>query len=271
MAYWVVCTYIISCWWIWYYGGGFASRVYIDHYPMLVIPMVLVVHQWSLRWWTAARVFIFLCIALNFAQLWQYHNGILHHDDMDRQKYAYTFLRFDAEHTNKLGGYYEEAPYHPNGMRMIITESCDLDNPCRYWTGTFTDHSGAFSGKKVAAFNATVEFNLLFEADTDTLPVGRWLYLEVGLQRYQAVAEASLPLLAVIEVRNDRDEGVHYKPFRMNPLPGTPGKWEQLEYRIPVPPLSKGDRLRLYFWNQDKRANALIDDVFMRVSATNPY
>lgn len=32
MVYWVVIIYIISSWWIWYYGGGFGSRVYIDHF-----------------------------------------------------------------------------------------------------------------------------------------------------------------------------------------------------------------------------------------------
>jgi hypothetical protein len=38
-----------------------------------------------------------------------------------------------------------------------------------------------------------------------------------------------------------------------------------------VPPLEEGDRLSFYFWNKDRDAHVLIDDVFMRVSAVRPY
>lgn len=271
MIYWAVITYIISCWWIWYYGGGFASRVYIDHYPVLAVPLVLVMQHWKGRWMIGARIFFFLCIALNLAQLWQFHNGILHHDGMDRRMYQFTFLRFDADHTDKLGGNYQEAPYHPNGMRMIITESCDLDNPCCYWNGKRSRHRLAFSNRNVIAFHRNEEFALSFTAATDTLPTGTWLFLEVGLQRYEGKGEGSLPMRGVVEVNDRNDEQVYYRTFPLNPLPGEHGVWEQLEYRIPVPPLQEGDVLRFYLWNHDRKANALIDDVFMRVMAVNPY
>lgn len=271
LAYWAVITYIISCWWIWYYGGGFGSRVYIEHFPLLVLPFALVLQQWSKRLVSAARVLIFLCIGLNLAQLWQYHNDILHQVCMDRRMYQFTFLRFDADHTNKLGGNYQEAPYHPKGMRPIITESWDLDHPPRYWSGKPSDHPRAFSLNKVVAFNAQEEFALAFKAGTDTLPTGTWLFLEIGLQRFEATKEASLPILGVTAVVNAEGKEVFYSSFPINALPGTPGVWEQLEYRIPVPPLQKGDELNFHFWNRDRKGTALIDDVFMRVSAVNPF
>ena len=270
LAYWAVITYIISSWWIWYYGGGFGSRVYIDHFPVLVLPFALVLQQWSKRLVIAARVLIFLCIGLNLAQLWQYHHDIIHHVGMDRRMYLYSFLRFDADHTNKLGGNYQEAPYHPNGMRPIITESWDLDHPPRFWSGKPSGHPLAFSLQKVINFNAKEEFALTFKAGTDTLPTGTWLFLEVGLQRYEATKEASLPILGVIAVVNDQHKEVFYNSFPINALPGTPGVWEQLEYRIPIPPLHKGDQLNFHFWNHDRKGTALIDDVYMRVSAVNP-
>ncbi|MBK7384476.1 MAG: hypothetical protein IPI81_14275 [Flavobacteriales bacterium] len=63
----------------------------------------------------------------------------------------------------------------------------------------------------------------------------------------------------------------YYEPFHINPIPATLGKWEQVEYRIPVPALLPGDRLSFYFWNQGGDAQVLIDDVFMRISAVRPY
>ena len=160
MVYWAVSTYIISCWWIWYYGGGFGSRVYIDHFPALTVAMVLMLHALNARWWIRARVFIVLCIGLNLAQNWQYHNGFIHHECMDRERYVYTFLRFDDAHRNKIGGNYQEAPYHPNGMDVILEESCDLDNPCHYWSGWWVEHDKAFSNKMVCRFSEDSDYGI---------------------------------------------------------------------------------------------------------------
>ncbi|MBL7953256.1 MAG: hypothetical protein JNM62_16230 [Flavobacteriales bacterium] len=272
VVYWVVCTYIISSWWIWYYGGGFASRVFIDHYPILVLPMVLVVQRWSVRAWSFTRIFIVLCVALNLAQLWQFHHGFLHQESMDRAKYEYTFLRFDEAHRDKLGGNYQEAPFNPNGMEMILEETCGMDDSCTYWSrGYRVPWEGAYSPATVCLFDAYHEFGLLFDADTDTLPTGRALYLEVGLQRFCARPQASLHALGVTEVRDARDSIWFYEPFRLDPVPCRAGVWEQLEYRIPVPPLKDGDRLSFYFWNQELRSQFLVDDVFIRVNAVRPY
>ena len=123
----------------------------------------------------------------------------------------------------------------------------------------------------MVAFNAQEEFALAFKAGTDTLPTGTWLFLEIGLQRFEATKEASLPILGVTAVLNAEGKEVFYSSFPINALPGTPALWEQLEYRIPVPPLQKGDELNFHFWNRDRKGTALIDDVFMRVSAVNPF
>lgn len=272
LVYWMVSTYVISSWWIWYYGGGFANRVYIDHYPVLVLPMALVLQQWKPRWIRIVGVFTICCIGLNLAQLWQFHHDILHHESMDREKYTYSFLRFDEAHRGKLGGNYQEAPFNPNGMEMILEETCGMDDSCTFWSDGFrVPWEGAYSPATVCLFDRYREFGLIFNAKTDTLPLGRALFLEVGLQRFDARPEASLHALGITEVRNAHDSAWFYEPFRLNPLPSQVGVWEQLEYRIPVPPLSKGDRLRFYIWNKELRSQFLIDDVFMRVSAVKPY
>jgi len=270
--YWCIITYVISSWWIWYYGSGFASRVYIDHYPALMVPLVIMLHGWFGWRWMLVRLFMVCAIALNLAQLWQYHHGFLHPESMDSAKYRYSFLRFDEAHRDKLGGNYQEAPYNPNGMELILEETCGMDDSCSFWSGgKRVQVPWAHSPATVCQYDRATEFGLYFNASTDTLPVGRALYLEIGLQRYEARSEASLPALGVTEVRNAKGVIYFYQPFRMNPVPGKAGVWEQLEYRIPVPPLQHGDRLSFYLWNKDKRAEFFVDDVFMRVSAVKPY
>ncbi|HOY28563.1 MAG TPA: hypothetical protein PLR96_06285, partial [Flavobacteriales bacterium] len=161
---------------------------------------------------------------------------------------------------------------NPNGMELILEETCGMDDSCSFWSGgKRVQVPWAHSPATVCQYDRATEFGLYFNASTDTLPVGRALYLEIGLQRYEARSEASLPALGVTEVRNAKGVIYFYQPFRMNPVPGKAGVWEQLEYRIPVPPLQHGDRLSFYLWNKDKRAEFFLDDVFMRVSAVKPY
>jgi hypothetical protein len=61
LVYWAANTYVISSWWIWYYGSGFGSRVFVDHYPVLAIPMALLLNDLRGRWWTLTRTYIVAC------------------------------------------------------------------------------------------------------------------------------------------------------------------------------------------------------------------
>ncbi|MEO8587931.1 MAG: hypothetical protein ABI432_01050 [Flavobacteriales bacterium] len=272
LVYWGVNTFVISSWWIWYYGSGFGSRVFIDHYPVLVLPLALVLHHWQGRWWIAARVFIVACITLQLAQMWQYHARILHHESMDREKYFYSFLKFGDAYRNQLGGNYQAAPFNPNGMDVVLEESCDMEHRCTYWSEGKVEHRPeAFSKDNVCIFEPSIEFGLSFKANTDVIPTGRALFLEVGLQRYEVNSGDSHSLYGVTEVKRPDGTPAYYEPFPINPVPGKAGVWQQLEYRIPVPPLEPGDELRFYFWNHEHTASLLIDDVFMRVSAVRPY
>lgn len=272
LLYWSANLYVISAWWIWYYGSGFGARVFIDHYPVFALPVAWLLQRAAGRWWTLARAFILLCCALLLFQMWQYNNHILHHESMDRTKYLHTFLRWDDRYRGQLAGNYQAPPFNPNGMSVVLEESCDFEHVCAHWGGSGLQHTRiAFSGSNAAVFNERTEFGLGFNAGEGELPIGRALYLEVGLQRLSLRPGGSASLLAVTDVVRADGTHAYYEPFRMDPLPATTGRWEQVEYRIPVPALEIGDRLAFYFWNQDRSALVAIDDVFMRISAVEPY
>lgn len=272
LLYWAANTYVISAWWIWYYGSGFGARVFVDHYPVLALPTAALLNNLGPRWWAIARAFIVLCCALLLFQMWQYNTFILHHESMDRAKYLHTFLRWDERYRDQLGGNYQAPPFNPKGMEVLLEESCDLEKTCPHWSGDGIQHTGlAFSGTRACVFRPSVEYALGFSMPAGTLPLGRALYLEVGYQRLELAPGSSQSLLAVTDVKHADGSQGFYEPFRINPLPATTGAWEQVEYRIPVPPLQAGDRVAFYFWNRDHQAQVLIDDVFMRVSAVTPY
>lgn len=272
VLYWATNTYVIGCWWIWYYGSGFGSRVFIDHFPVLVIPMALVLHHASQRWWTIARAFLATGIALYVLQYTQYRMDILHHENMDREKYAWSFLRFGEAYRDKMGGCFEEAPYHPHGADVIITEGTDLERKAQWWTGgEVIEHPAAFSGRHVVRYTANSEFGASFNAPPGTLPLGRELWLEVSAQCYEAKAGDSFHALGIASLTRRDGSSAFYKPFRIGGIPGQQDStWRALHYRIPVPALHEGEKLSFYIWNQDLRAHFLLDDLVIRVYAVRP-
>ena len=272
VLYWIVNTYVISCWWIWYYGSGFASRVYIDHYPVLLIPAAWLLQRAAPRWWTAARVFIVACIGLFLFQYWQYRNDIIHHEHMDAAKYAYTFLKTDDAYRFSLGGRSEEAPYHPNGLELVLTESTDLERPTRYWTGGHLERMDhAFSKDSVCVFDVHRDYGTSFTAPAGIIPPGREVYLKVGFMRYEVLAGEASKALCVTRVSHADGTQGFYNSFRMEPMTGlTDSTWKAIDLRIPVPEMQEGDALHFYLWNQNGEGRFQIDDLMMRVYAVRP-
>ncbi|RMF24923.1 MAG: hypothetical protein D6765_11020, partial [Bacteroidetes bacterium] len=72
-------TYIICSWEIWWYGGGFGQRAFIQSYPLLAFPLAAFI-QWShsrrRRRWLFYPLLGF-CLVLNQFQIWQAQNYIL--------------------------------------------------------------------------------------------------------------------------------------------------------------------------------------------------
>jgi hypothetical protein len=273
LLYWTVNVLVISSWWIWYYGSGFGSRVFIEHYPVFLLPLALVLERASRRWWTLARLFFLLCVALHLLQFVQYHRGILHHERMDAHKYAYTFLKLDPKWAGMLGGKFEVPPFAPKGLDQVLLAATDLERRSEHWHhGWIKRHPAAYSGSMVCQYDSSQEFGVTFIARAGELPVDRELWLEVRLMRYEEEPGASLTAMAITAIHRPDGSFAFYDSFRLNHVPGRHARhWEALEHRIPVPALNAGEELRFYIWNQGLKAAFLLDDPVVRVWAVRPY
>lgn len=91
--------YVAFSWKMWWYGGGFGSRPLIDILPLLALPLATAVHS-AQRWkgWLRHGLLatLFLCIALNLFQQWQYKQGIIHYEDMTFTRWVQVFGRTSA-------------------------------------------------------------------------------------------------------------------------------------------------------------------------------
>lgn len=272
LIYFAVNTYVIASWWIWYYGSGFGSRVYIEHLAVLAVPWALAMTAAGRRGWGLARVFMLACILLHVFQYWQYRHLILHHESMDGPKYAWAFGRTARADMDRLGGNYQAPPFNPNGMRLVLKAYTNLEGPSSHWIGGRIEaRPEAVSGRHVCVYDGD-ELGITFVARAGTLPLGRALHLEVTAMRYEERAGDSFTMQGVASIHGPDGMASHEESFRMNLLPGVRDSiWSRLCYAIPLPPLRSGEEVRFRFQDPVGEARMLLDDLRVKVFAVEPY
>lgn len=85
--------YILISWHIWRYGASYSCRAMVESYPVLAIPLAVVIHRLERKpWrWFLYGVGLYL-IVLNLFQILQYNRGVLHYDDMNRRYYEAIYF-----------------------------------------------------------------------------------------------------------------------------------------------------------------------------------
>ncbi len=87
--------FVAFSWWCWWYGGSYGNRALIDVYPLMAIPLALIMERIiSQRNWYKWGGMALVCglLLLNQFQTYQYRKGIIHYDSMSWELYKATFL-----------------------------------------------------------------------------------------------------------------------------------------------------------------------------------
>ncbi|MFC1734222.1 hypothetical protein ACFL6I_28295 [candidate division KSB1 bacterium] len=95
-GFFILITYVLSSWWLWYYGGSFSSRVYIEFIPLFMILLAIAlknISQKSLK--IIFTSLIFLIVIVCQIQTYQYRYYYIHWSEMNKEKYWDVFLRID--------------------------------------------------------------------------------------------------------------------------------------------------------------------------------
>ncbi len=96
LGFFLLITYVLSSWWMWYYGGSFSSRVYVEFLPVFMILLALSLQELRIRWTKIASLtIIVLLIGLCQVQTFQYRYGEIHWSEMTKDQYWNVFLRID--------------------------------------------------------------------------------------------------------------------------------------------------------------------------------
>ncbi len=96
LGFFLLITYVLSSWWMWYYGGSFSSRVYVEYLPIILLVLGRGLHQLRIRWTKIAAVsMICLFVVMCQIQTYQYRYGQIHWSEMTKDQYWNVFLRID--------------------------------------------------------------------------------------------------------------------------------------------------------------------------------
>lgn len=89
-----IVVYVLSSWWMWYYGGSFGSRVMVEYLPffaLLLLYLLNGIRQRPLKI-TLISVLIVFTLFCQF-QTYQYRNELIHWSEMTKENYWEVFLQ----------------------------------------------------------------------------------------------------------------------------------------------------------------------------------
>jgi hypothetical protein len=132
----VLMIYVMSCWWCWWYGGGFGMRSLIQAYAYLSVPLAaFYAYVFSLdlrRPFTGiVRVGVIVLFSgfasINIIQTYQYDHPadhrLLHYDSMSKAAYWRSFGKFDM--TPEEYSEFEKELVHPDNEAAMRGEKRD--------------------------------------------------------------------------------------------------------------------------------------------------
>lgn len=93
IAFLFLIVYVFSSWWMWYYGGSFSSRVFVEYISLFMILLAIALSKMQSKifrnFFTFSIIFfVFLC---QF-QTYQYRYYIIHWSEMTKEKYWNSYL-----------------------------------------------------------------------------------------------------------------------------------------------------------------------------------
>lgn len=95
-AFFILLTFVFSSWWLWHYGGGLGTRVFIEFYPIFIIPITWYFSTLRNEFAKCLSI-LFLLVSVYFGQLthWQYRQGKIHWDSATKEQYYDNLFRID--------------------------------------------------------------------------------------------------------------------------------------------------------------------------------
>ncbi|MBK8564049.1 MAG: glycosyltransferase family 39 protein [Saprospiraceae bacterium] len=251
-------TWVVCAWDIWWYGGAFGQRAMVQSYPLLAFPLaVLLTLQSAIRNPQSAILKLLLvgCVALNLFQTYQAHWGPWEADAMNKAYYWRIFGKVENDPWDRLLLDSKEA-YTGERKNVKTLYAADFE--------TVVDTVGtsiafAHSGRRSLVASPLAEYsqNINLPRPTD-LEAGDWLHIGGWFYGEQLEYDSwRMPQLVVrFEKAGESVRERALRPFRVM----QPGQWLEVGMDIRAPQ-KDFDAIKIFAWNAGSRAGMWADDL----------
>lgn len=252
-------TYIIFSWDIWWYGGGFGQRAMIPSYVLLGLPLAAFLEFCKKH--TLAKLsfgfLIFGCLALNLFQTWQAHTpyGGFETENMTKAYYWKIFgkTKFDPEwkillDTDEefLGEIKNSTPLYSNDFEAR-TDSISF-----HPKHTTSDSTALYLSQNVQ-FSPVFSFPFANDTSAEWVRASANIYCESKEWNYWQMTQFIISL-------EDKDVVKKHKMIRVHRLLDEK-KWRKIWVDIKIPSGEKFDNVKIKFWNAGGSKEIWIDDL----------
>jgi len=267
LGFFVLLIYVFSSWWNWFYGDSFGMRPMVDFYGLffLIISLLLASIKRS-RFLIIIYLFTGITIALNFIQTYQYANGIIHPDSMNKEAYWHVFLKTSEKYEGVIAAA-DESFYGKLDSEPFFTSFNDMENNYQGWSAPAKPVDESFSGQVAAQMDNIVEYSPTFLYHLpDSLKGKRNIYVLFESMIFEKQPNAAVNALFVVDINNQKGETLFYKAFKVKKLPDElTQQWRMEHIGFKLPEITEDmTQVKFYIWNI-KHTDFLIDNMQLSV------
>lgn len=159
-------TWVVSSWDVWWYGGSFGQRAMVQSYALLAFPMAALVEAGWKRWWSRVLLLPAFAfgIALNLFQTWQAHLGGLDPENMNKAYYWRIFFNTDVTKEDQLLMDSGVMPFRNRRLgETVFFRDFETPGPDSVQVSRDTAFSGSYS-LKIEPLSRSVFYSFPFSA-----------------------------------------------------------------------------------------------------------
>ncbi len=259
LAFFLLNTWVVCAWDIWWYGGAFGQRAMVQSYPLLAFPLaafLVFVGNKTWRKWVFGALLL-ACVALNLFQTYQAHWGPWEAEAMNRAYYWRIFAKLKNEPNDRLLLDTKEGFFgKKRNVQTLYSTDFEAVTDSTALSQQFT-HSGSWS----AVASPTMEYSHpTVIPRPGNLKAGDWLH--IGGWFYGEALEYDSWRMPQLVVRFEKDGQVvrerALRPFRVM----QPGQWTEVGMDIRAP-RKDFDSIKIFVWNAGSGAGMWLDDLKM--------
>ncbi|MBI4944824.1 MAG: hypothetical protein HY840_00325 [Bacteroidetes bacterium] len=261
-----VFLYVVSSWTYWWYASCFSQRTMMQVYPLLAVSLGFFI-QWIWRNKFIVKAvtvtLIFLFIALNILQSWQYKKGIISGERMTKKYYWSVFLK-----TTLPKGADELLLVERNPDSIPILKEDNIHRKQNVFSKNFTNEEKAVKQialhdttinfpDKVYIIDSTAEFFNVYDIPYFELTDKYYAWLQVKTKVMALSPEKKMDAFIVITFLH-KDKSYRYMAYPIKNDSSLAYKWSEVNVSYLTPEIrSKTDRVQIYIWNRGKSSFAI--------------